>query len=61
MNGAGFNAAWASSMPMFMQNQQPQTAKVELTLNGELSKMVDVKIKENNTQTIQSILPMAKN
>lgn len=61
MNGAGFNSAWASSMPMFMQNQQPQTAKVELTLNGELSKMVDVKIKENNTQTIQSILPMSKN
>ena len=61
MNGAGFNVAWASSMPMFMQNQQPQTAKVELTLNGELSKMVDVKIKENNTQTIQSILPMSKN
>ena len=61
MNGAGFNAAWASSMPMFMQNQQPQTAKVELTLNGELSKMVDVKIKENNTQIIQSILPMSKN
>lgn len=56
MNGAGFNAAWANSQPMFMQNQQP-TAKVELTLNGELSKIVDTKITENNTRTIQAILP----
>lgn len=57
MQGAGFNAAWANSIPLFMQNQQPQ--KVEITVDKAqgLENYVELKINERDQRKIAEILP----